>query len=731
MYKFFFKILILIFLLLVLLIIYISNFGIKTSRFNDLIQEKVNQTYPGIKVEISDVFIKLDIPDRKIKINTKEPKLIIKKNFLSLSEISLSLDIISLIKSEKAIRNLEILSKKNPVKDTLRFISSYKYKIPILLVQEKIKNGLIRINSKIKFNKETGEISNFEIIGFIEKMDFIHSEDKAFKEFDIKFNIKKNELILENIKGKYKNINLSSNLISVKKKKNIFYVDGSFENINESLLLEDLVFLKKYNFRNFLDNKIDIKTKNDFNFSINNKLKVKNFNFSSKINYKKLVLKYKNDDLKEFLPKYEENVEFKDGEILFKLSKNKYSLSGQTKYLYNNNYEKFKFSLNKNKNIKFDFLINLDKSDLKLDFLEFNKNKNSNSSLKLIGSLSKNNDIRLKELIFKNNKNLFHIKNLYLDKNFKITNITEFKLDFTNNNKIRNSINFKKKDKYYVLTGSSFDFSGYLNNLLKQKKEDSIFDNFKDFSNKINIRIDKVYLDNKNFLENLVGNVNLKNNEIKKANLLSNFQNNKKFSLSIKSNSNETVTTLFSGNAEPFVSKFDFVKGFEGGEIDFTSSRINSETSSTIKIYEFKVKDLPVLTKILSLASLQGIADIMTGEGIRFNEFEMNFRSKNKLMTIEEIYSIGPAISVLMSGYIDGKVVSLRGTLVPATTINKTIGSIPILGNILIGSKTGEGVFGVSFKIKGKPNQLKSSVNPIKTLTPRFITRTLEKIKKN
>ena len=100
-------------------------------------------------------------------------------------------------------------------------------------------------------------------------------------------------------------------------------------------------------------------------------------------------------------------------------------------------------------------------------------------------------------------------------------------------------------------------------------------------------------------------------------------------------------------------------------------------------------------------------------------------------MTIDEIYSIGPAISVLMSGYIDKKIVSLRGTLVPATTINKTIGSIPLLGNILIGKKTGEGVFGVSFKIKGKPNQLKSSVNPIKTLTPRFITRTLEKIKKN
>ena len=48
-------------------------------------------------------------------------------------------------------------------------------------------------------------------------------------------------------------------------------------------------------------------------------------------------------------------------------------------------------------------------------------------------------------------------------------------------------------------------------------------------------------------------------------------------------------------------------------------------------------------------------------------------------MTIEEIYAIGPAISVLMDGYIQtDELVSLRGTLVPATTLNKVVGSIPI-----------------------------------------------------
>ena len=110
----------------------------------------------------------------------------------------------------------------------------------------------------------------------------------------------------------------------------------------------------------------------------------------------------------------------------------------------------------------------------------------------------------------------------------------------------------------------------------------------------------------------------------------------------------------------------------------------------------------------------------------------MVYSEKGTLTTIDEIYAIGPAISIMLEGYVEEKkLISLRGTLVPATTINRTISSLPLIGDILIGKKVGEGVFGVSFKIKGPPKDLKTTVNPIKTLTPRFITRTLEKIKKN
>ena len=198
------------------------------------------------------------------------------------------------------------------------------------------------------------------------------------------------------------------------------------------------------------------------------------------------------------------------------------------------------------------------------------------------------------------------------------------------------------------------------------------------------------------------------------------------------SNQDQKITTFFSDQAKPFVQKFDFIKGFDKGSLDFYMVKSKNISNSKLKIYDFKLKKLPALTKILTLASLQGIADLLSGEGIGFSEFEMNFENKDKLMTINEIYAIGPAISILMEGYIEkSKLISLKGTLVPATTINKAIGSLPIIGDILVGKKTGEGVFGVSFKIKGPPNDLETTVNPIKTLTPRFITRTLEKIKKN
>ena len=52
----------------------------------------------------------------------------------------------------------------------------------------------------------------------------------------------------------------------------------------------------------------------------------------------------------------------------------------------------------------------------------------------------------------------------------------------------------------------------------------------------------------------------------------------------------------------------------------------------------------------------------------------MDYETLGNNTKIKEMYAIGPAISVMMEGYIvKDELTSLKGTLVPATTVNKTI----------------------------------------------------------
>ena len=268
---------------------------------------------------------------------------------------------------------------------------------------------------------------------------------------------------------------------------------------------------------------------------------------------------------------------------------------------------------------------------------------------------------------------------------------------------------------------------------MKGDKKNKISELFHNINSSLNLNINKIYLEKDTYLEKFIGEFDIKKSKLFLAKADAILDRNKKFSYSYRTTiKNEQITNILIEYPKPFINNYKFIKGFEEGKLKLNSTKIDNTSRSNLKITDFKVKEVPVLAKILTLASLQGIADLLTGEGIRFNEFEMDFKTRNNLTEIDELYALGPAISIMMEGYIEkDRVTSLRGTLVPATTINKTISKIPLLGNILVGSKTGEGVFGVSFKIKGPPNDLKSSVNPIKTLTPRFITRTLEIIKGN
>ena len=162
------------------------------------------------------------------------------------------------------------------------------------------------------------------------------------------------------------------------------------------------------------------------------------------------------------------------------------------------------------------------------------------------------------------------------------------------------------------------------------------------------------------------------------------------------------------------------------------SSIIEGDSSvSKLNIENFKIINAPGVVKLLSIADFGGLADLAEGEGLSFDKLEINMSNKNNFLKLEEFYAVGPSMSVLMEGYKDANgLTSLKGTLVPAKNLNKLLSKIPLIGKIIIPKDVGEGLFGVSFKMKGLPGEIKTTVNPIKTLTPRFITKALEKTKK-
>ena len=138
------------------------------------------------------------------------------------------------------------------------------------------------------------------------------------------------------------------------------------------------------------------------------------------------------------------------------------------------------------------------------------------------------------------------------------------------------------------------------------------------------------------------------------------------------------------------------------------------------------------MIKLLSLADLGGLADLAEGEGLSFDLLEIDMEKNKNFLKLNEVLALGPSISVLMEGYQDeNEITSLRGTLVPAKALNKMISKIPVIGNIVVPKEVGEGLFGISFKMKGPKGKIKTTINPIRTLTPRFIQKILEKKKIN
>tara|TARA_B110001450_G_scaffold146548_1_gene136956 strand:+ start:230 stop:2443 length:2214 start_codon:yes stop_codon:yes gene_type:complete len=723
--------------ILILIIIYLSIFGIKTNKFNTKINSEILKINKKANIDLNTIKIRLNLKNLTFEIKTLEPKILFEDQKLPFQEVRTNVSIKSLINNQFSINNLSISTKEIKIKDIISISRSFKNSAELFMLDKIIKDGFFIGDIYLDFN-ENGKIKdNFEIKGFIKNGNIDLLKRYSLDNINFFFNIKNKRYYLEEVSTNLNQIKLYLPFINIKQNNKIYFVNGEILNREKDISIKKLNSLLGDNLNDFNIENINFSSKNNFSFNINKKLKINNVNLKSEIDLNNLKYKIEFTGLKKYFPSFEEFINLKEHKVFINYQKDKLKIEGIGKVSIGKKIDKLVYEWNKNKNdYTFNISAIIEKNILLFSALNYKKDEDLYSNLNVKGSYKKDKEIKFEIISLSDkDKNTFEIKKLKLNKKFKIIKFDKLNFNFVNSNKIKNEIMLIRNKNNYRIIGKSFDASKLIDDILNidnEKVSSNIFSNLN--SNFIlNINVDKTYLDQNTYVNALNGNIVFKNNNINKLRLESVFPNKKKLTLTISKNTNnEKITTLFSNNPKPLINQYEFIKGFEEGVLDFYSVEKNNISNSVLKIDNFKVQEVPILAKLLTLASLQGIADLLTGEGIRFTNFEMKFSKNKKLLTIEELYAIGPAISILMEGYIDSKeLISLRGTMVPATTINKTISTIPLIGNILVGKKVGEGVFGVSFKIKGPPNNLKTSVNPIKTLTPRFITRTLEKLNKN
>lgn len=170
----------------------------------------------------------------------------------------------------------------------------------------------------------------------------------------------------------------------------------------------------------------------------------------------------------------------------------------------------------------------------------------------------------------------------------------------------------------------------------------------------------------------------------------------------------------------------DIADTVHGGTLDVTGNSNGplpaSPLHARIEARDYMLVNAPILTSLLTVASLTGIVDLLSGEGITFTHLTGDVNLDDGVLTTDLVRAYGPALGLTVNGSLDfdESVADLQGTIVPAYTINRVLGGIPVLGQILTGGE-GEGFLAFTYQMTGPLAEPEVKVNALSALAPGFL----------
>ena len=715
--------------LIILFIVYLSAVGLETTRFNNVIINEIKKKEPNIQLSLGKIKIKFDIKKIQIYLSTENPLIVYQNIKIPIKEINLYTKIISILKSKNEINQAIIFAENFSIKDIQKLAIRIKPSNFKTYLLNNMNNGEVE---KILINVKLGEnlnINDYKVNGSLKKINIKALKNLKIRDVSFNFISDPNLTLINSLKAKYQGILISNGSLSLKidKQKDI---EGKFNSqfdlngreINKLVSTSNIKFLE--------NNNLSVKGSmiHNFKFKLDENFKLVDYDYKSsgKILESQIELKEKfksqfvEKQIKKFLiSKANISINLNNQNNNFLMLEGLYN-SGSTEN------KKFKISRDLNKKNS-TYLVDFDLAEnIILEFLNFKSDTKKGSNIKSQINFI-NNEIIFKYIKFIEDKNLISINNLKLNKKKELASVSAIEVLTFNDNQKNNNFKISFKNKISII-GNKYDAT----NLLKQLTSDSKTNPLKNYTKDVEIKLKSLANKSKIPLNNfnLIGQI--RKGKFEKLSAKSEFSKNEYLDVSLKEDeNNKKILEIYSDLPSVVLADYKFFEGIKGGKLLYNLVYDNNGSASKMTIENFKVVKAPAFAKLLTLADLGGIADLLSGEGMSFDILEINMNSDKNVSTVEEILALGPSLSVLMDGYIEKKtgLVSLGGTLVPAKTLNKLISKIPVVGNILVGNKVGDGVFGVSFKMKGLPGKMKTTVNPVKTLTPRFITRALEKMR--
>jgi hypothetical protein len=710
------------FFLLVILAVTLTTIGIETSRFNTLILKKINQTNNNINLELKKIKFKFDIKEVSLFLETIDPLIYYRDTVVPAKNIRVYVDFVSIVKAEPKIKKVNLVLNQLDIKQLKKISITFKPSNFNSFLNNKIKQGKLNAELEIYLN-DNNLLDNFIAKGSFSNLKAEVTSDVDLEKTNFNFFADKTDILLKNFSGEIGPVKIINGNFKIKLSSEILLESSFTTNFKFNKNLKDYKnILSNYEYAKDITD-LEAEINNNFKINFDETYKVKNYDYTSTGKILKANFDFKKPFENSFLEDKINNLSLIETEIKTNLNikKKNVIISG-------------KYSFNKGDILSYNLENYIEKKLLKLNLnAEYNKNieieainykKLKNSIANISINLDKQKDnIRINKLNLIEGNNSIFINDIKIDKN-KLLSFKKITVKTNKNGKKNNdfSILYGKK---VVINGSQFDASN-LPKILSRKTPNNVFSNI---TKDIEIDLTNVLAPLSENLKNfkLIGKI--EKGKFIKISSKGDFGENNYLDITMKKdpNNQKKYLEIYSDLTRPLLTEYSFFKGLTGGKLLYSAIIDGNNYKSKLKIEDFNVINAPGVIKLLSLADLSGLADIAKGEGLSFDVLDIDMEKNKDLLKLNEILALGPSISVIMEGYQNSTVTSLRGNLIPAKTLNTMISKIPVLGNIIIPNEVGEGLFGISFKMKGPPGKIKTTINPIKTITPRFIQKIIEK----